>query len=120
MAFARCSGIDDANTVEKLARILHRIPGETIFAHIKEEERIVACGLGVLDRGYLGCFDIVVDQAYRNRGYGRRIMEGLLAEGINKGAATAYLQVVVGNRPAEKLYDSLGFVESYRYWYRKK
>lgn len=119
-AFARCSGTGDANTVEKLARILRRIPGETIFAHCKEAGRIVACGLGVLDRGYLGCFDIAVDHAYRNRGYGRRIMEGLLKEGAARGAETAYLQVVAGNRPAERLYDSLGFIESYRYWYRKK
>lgn len=119
-AFTRCSGIDDADTVKKLARILGGIPGETVFAYVNEAERIVACGLGVLDRGYLGCFDIVVDAAYRKQGYGRRIMEGLLSAGQRRGAHTAYLQVVVGNRPAETLYDSLGFEETYRYWYRIK
>ena len=119
-SFARCSGIDDATTVEKLARILRSIPGETIFAYVKEKGRIVACGLGVLDQGYLGGFDIVVDPAYRKMGYGRRIMEGLLGTGAGRGAKTAYLQVVAGNRPAEKLYDSLGFSEIYRYWYRKE
>lgn len=119
-AFARCSAIDDADTMEKMGRVLRSIRGETIFAYIEEEERIIACGLGVLERGYLGCFNIVVDSARRKRGYGRRIMEGLLAEGIERGAQTAYLQVVAGNHPAERLYDSLGFRESYRYWYRKK
>ena len=116
-AFARCSGIDNG---DKLARILHNIPGETVFAYTEGEGRITACGLGVLDRGYLWCFDIVVDECYRGKGYGRRIMEGLLGEGARRGAGTAYLQVVAGNRPAENLYDSLGFAEIYRYWYRKE
>ena len=120
MSFARCSGIGEANTVETLTRILGLIQEETIFAYIKRQDRIAACGLGVLDRGYLGCFDIVVDTAYRGMGYGRRIMDGLLAQGAKRGAATAYLQVVMGNLPAEELYDSLGFQEMYRYWYRKK
>jgi len=119
-AYARCSRIDDADTVSKLARILGGIPGETIFAYIMDGDVTVACGLGVLDGGYLGCFDIVVDAAYRGRGHGRGIMEGLLAEGVRRGAHTAYLQVVAGNRPAESLYDGLGFKEKYRYWYRSK
>lgn len=119
-AYIRCAGIDNANTVEKLARILRSIPEETFFAYVRGGTGIAACGLGVLDNGYLGCFDIAVDAAHRRKGYGGRIMEGLLAAGKQKGAKTAYLQVVAGNRPAEKLYDSLGFQEIYRYWYRRK
>lgn len=118
--FARCSGIGDTDTVEKLNRILNHIAGETLFASVPSAEGIIACGLGVMGAGYLGCFDIVVDKAHRKMGHGRRIMEGLLAEGARQGAETAYLQVVVGNAPAEKLYESLGFREAYRYWYRMK
>jgi GNAT superfamily N-acetyltransferase len=118
--YARCSRIDHAETVQKRRKILSLIAEETIFAYIKMENAIVACGLGVIGGGYLGCFDIVVDAGHRKKGYGRRIMEGLLAEGAKRGAKNAYLQVVAGNTPAEMLYDSLGFTEVYRYWYRRR
>lgn len=35
------------------------------------------------------------------------------------GITTAYLSVVVGNSPAENLYDKLDLSEVCRYWYRK-
>lgn len=118
--YARCSRIGNTETVESLRKILSLIAEETIFAYIKIENTIAACGLGVIGGGYLGCFDIIVDAGHRKKGYGRRIMEGLLAVGAKRGAKNAYLQVVVGNTPAERLYESLGFMEAYRYWYRRR
>lgn len=117
---ARCSGAQDPKQIGYLRKILMRIEKDTVFAYAKHNGTIVACGLGVVDAKYIGLFEIVVAEAYRGQGYGRRIMEGLLAEGRKRGARTAYLQVVAGNTPAEKLYESLGFKEAYRYWYRKK
>ena len=41
-----------------------------------------------------------------------------LSEGMKKGAEKAYLQVVQGNTAAKNLYTSLGFTDSYTYWFR--
>ena len=79
-----------------------------------------ACGLGVLQDGCLGLFDIITDEGQRRRGYGRQLMQGLLAWGKQQGARSAYLQVMLNNPPALALYAGLGFREVYRYWYRVK
>ena len=87
-------------------------------ASITEGGQIVGCGLGVLQGGYLGLFDLVVDAAHRRRGYGAELMRGLLAWGKSQGARRAYLQVMCSNQPALHLHAGLGFAEVYRYWYR--
>ncbi len=79
----------------------------------------MAFGYGVIDQGYVGIFDIYVNESNRGKGYGKAVMHKLFAEAIKLGASKAYLQVVVGNKVAENLYEKLGFKEVYRYWYRK-
>lgn len=103
-----------------LRRILVNIVPRHCFAARTEAGRIVACGLGVLQSGYLGLYDIVTDPEYRQRGYGGQIVDGLLAWGQENGAKTAYLQVMLNNAPALRLYARLGFKEIYQYWYRSK
>ena len=77
-------------------------------------------GLGVVERGMLGLFDILVDVNSRRRGHGRRIVTSLMAWGREQGASTAYLQVAADNAAAIRLYHGLGFREvySYGYWLR--
>ena len=70
--------------------------------------------------GYIGLFDIVTDPAFRNRGYGRRVVKNLLAWGRQNDAEKAYLQVMLNNAPALHLYSKIGFTEAYQYWYRIK
>ena len=76
--------------------------------------------LGVLDAGWLGVFDVFVQPNYRGHGYGRTVVEALLGWGVSHGAERAYLQVQKDNSIALQLYQSLGFSEQYRYWYRVK
>lgn len=82
--------------------------------------RDVAVGLAVVDGGWIGLFDVAVDQAVRRAGLGRRLCSAMLAWGGEQGATTAYLQVFDGNTAAVAMYSGLGFTESYRYWYRSR
>ena len=90
------------------------------FVSITSNDRIVACGLGVLQSGYIGLFDIVTDRDFRNRGYGEQIVNSILDWGKQNQAHTSYLQVMLNNVPALHLYSKLGFIEQYQYWYRIK
>ncbi len=96
------------------------IPKDVICASIREEGRIVATGLGILDREYIGIYAINVEKNYRRRGFARQICETLLYAGKQAGAKKVYLQVVDDNQPAIALYESLGLTRAYRYWFRVK
>jgi ribosomal protein S18 acetylase RimI-like enzyme len=116
-AFARISGYTDARR-ELLASLLADIALETGYAGIDDGSRMVAVGLAVVDTGYVGLFEIATDPDHRRRGLASRLIMDLLAWSSGLGATTAYLQVEECNGPALAMYDRLGFVESYRYWYR--
>lgn len=103
-----------------LNHILRVIVPQTGYAMLTQNGKIVAVGLGVIDNGLLGIFDIVVAESQRGNGHGREIVESLLAWGKSNSAQTAYLQVMQNNTPALKLYEKLGFEEVYEYWYRSK
>lgn len=96
----------------------HAIVKDTICASIWDNGKIVATGLGILDRDYIGIYAIHVREDFRHMGYARQICTGLLKEGIRKGASRSYLQVVKGNAPALALYASLGYQYAYTYWFR--
>ena len=96
------------------------IPKETIVASIEIDGRMVASGLGIMDRGHVGLYAIYVDASCRHKGYGRAICSSILSEARKKGASKAYLQVVKGNTYAKTLYTSLGFQDLYPYWFRVK
>jgi ribosomal protein S18 acetylase RimI-like enzyme len=89
-------------------------------ATLYHEGQVVAVGLGVVDQGYIGLFDIVTAPELRRKGFGRRVVLALLNWGKENGATQAYLQVVPTNMPAINLYAGLGFREVYEYRYRTK
>jgi ribosomal protein S18 acetylase RimI-like enzyme len=90
------------------------------FAAVRIEGQIAACGLGVVQGGYIGLFDIVTDARRQRQGHGGRLVRNLLSWGRSQGAHTAYLQVMLNNTSALRLYAKLGFWEAYQYWYRVK
>lgn len=101
---------------QMLAAIVHPL----CCAALRLDGQAVALGLGVLERGWIGLFDIVTDAAFRSQGWGRQLTLKLLHWGKQRGAAHAYLQVHPANDPALHLYDTLGFREVYQYWYRER
>ncbi|HEX5724297.1 MAG TPA: GNAT family N-acetyltransferase [Longimicrobiaceae bacterium] len=78
----------------------------------------VACGLGVLEGDLFGLFDLVTAPEWRHRGFGTRLVCGMLAWARARGARSAYLQVTEANLTARRLYEKLGFTHLYDYWYR--
>lgn len=62
---------------------------ETVCASITKNGQIIATGLGILDRDYIGIYAIHVREDYRRRGYARQICTGLLNEGKKRGASHA-------------------------------
>jgi len=100
-------------------RMLDAIVPQAGFAmSLDDSGEPAAFGLGVIERGHIGLFDIVSDPARRRAGHGHRLVEGLLSWGHANGAARAYLHVVADNARAIALYDKLGFREAYRHHYR--
>lgn len=117
--FISSSNIEDETKKETLRSMLNNITSKTIFAIHKFNGKAVAFGYGVVDSGYVGLFDILVNQKFRGNGYSKSVVNAILSEAKQLGAKKAYLQVVKGNTPAENLYKKFGFKESYSYWYRK-
>ena len=121
--------IDALFTIKEDARVIHMkivpsmyaaIPKDVLCASVRDGRRIIATGLGILDRDYIGVYAINVDRKYRRQGIARKICELLLEEGRAAGAANAYLQVVSQNAAAKNLYTDLGFKVEYEYWFRVK
>ena len=94
------------------------IPKDTICVCICRNDSIIATGLGILDRDYVGVYAIHVQEAFRRQGLARQICTSILAEGKKAGATHAYLQVTAENERARRLYASLGFSYFYTYYFR--
>lgn len=103
---------------ETLMKIVSRIRPKTAFATLALDDKPVAWGLGVVERGYVGLYDIVVSPDLRGIGLGRRVVTSLMAWGCRQGAHTVYLQVREENEVARSLYGALGFKTAYRYTHR--
>ena len=58
--------------------------------------------------------NLAVATEWRSRGIGRALMTALIAQLHSRGITALFLEVRVGNTPAQNLYRSLGFVEAGR------
>ncbi len=77
----------------------------------------VAASLGVIERGWMGLYGIVVDPSMRKRGIGTELVRRMLGYAAAFNVTQAYLQVFSSNTPAIRLYGRLGFEEIYQYRY---
>lgn len=75
------------------------------------EERGKVVGYAALwfaaDEAELG--DLAVRPELRGRGFGRRLLDGALAEAARRGARQVYLEVRESNVAARRLYERAGF-----------
>ncbi|MGC9366579.1 MAG: GNAT family N-acetyltransferase [bacterium] len=110
-------------STEKLAAVarMHRlISFPKIYAYKLVKEEVIACGLGVGERDYLGIFGVAVKPEFQGNGWGWKIMNSLLSWGKSNSCKYSYLQVFANNHPALRLYQKLNYHEQYKYWYRCK
>lgn len=117
--FLTMNGTADAQR-QAAVTMLQNIHYPIAAASIVENGKMVACGLGVMERGHVGLYDIYVDASCRRRGLGGDICTAIMNAGKAQGCDTAYLQVLSDNLGARKLYDILGYQETYAYWFRTK
>lgn len=113
-AFASMNNLNPTH-VPIAKQMLQQNPLTCCFAWVDD----AAVGLGVFSGGYVALFDIVVHSQARGQGLGRTLVTNIMRWGQQKGAHTAYLQVVGTNAVALHLYNSLGYQEHHRYWYRR-
>ncbi len=114
--YAQMTGVD-ATTQQLHALLLKGIRSECCFGAVTEGDRVVACGLAVLEEELVGFFDVVTDSAHRKQGHGRTLISALADWGRRSGAQGAYLQMVADNRAASSLYASMGFGRLHSYEY---
>lgn len=115
-AYAELTGEPDAaRPMHDL--ILRGIAGDSLHALIEDDERPLACALGVVEDDLLGLFDLATAATERRRGHASALLTALHARGAGLGARRAYLQVVADNAAAAALYDAFGYGELYRYIY---
>ena len=88
-----------------------------VTASVTLDGRVLANGIAACADDWVGFRAIEVDRAARGRHLGLAVMEALLEWGAERGATTAYLQVLGDNTRAFALYDGLGFTEHHRYRY---
>ncbi|GAA1751557.1 GNAT family N-acetyltransferase [Aeromicrobium alkaliterrae] len=66
---------------------------------------------------WAGLSALWVPEVQRRRGLARRLVTTCLGWAVEQGADKAYLQVEVGNDPAERLYRAFGFLDHHEYRY---
>jgi GNAT superfamily N-acetyltransferase len=103
-----------------MRRIMSRIVPTSAFAVLYVDQAPAAVGLAVAERGYVGLFNITTHPNMRNRGLGEQIVLHLLDWGKTQGATQSYLEVMIDNPSALRLYEKLGYHEIYQYWFRVK
>ncbi len=96
------------------------IRGETVYVIACDGEKPVGMGMGVIEGGYVGLFDLRVHRDYRRKGIAKKICARILAEGKNMGATKAHIQAEKSNYAASELFIGIGFKKIYEYWYRTK
>ena len=81
--------------------------------------RLAGRATGVAGYGddWVGFRGIEVSPEHRRQGLGLAVMAALLEWGAERGATTAYLQVIGDNTAALALYERLGFVTHHAYRY---
>ena len=82
-----------------------------VFGYLVEGGRNAGFALfGFPEDGVIELDKLYIEPGFRGKGYGRRVLEGILEHGRSLGCVKATLVVNSSNAPAISLYERLGFV----------
>jgi ribosomal protein S18 acetylase RimI-like enzyme len=98
--------------------ILGRIGPRVGYALVRQEGRVVGMGLAVMERGFVGIYNMTTHPDFRRQGLASAALYALAAWGKANEATHMYLQVMENNAPAKALYGKVGFETLYHYHYR--
>ncbi|WP_178020018.1 GNAT family N-acetyltransferase [uncultured Paenibacillus sp.] len=118
--FLRMEGFPDERRAGYLA-IFTAMPGPKAFAVIDEAGEPMGVATVVIEKGWAGISNVIVDPRHRRKGVAGRLLHALSSWAAENGAEGMYLQVLAGNAPALDLYGKLGFqaISAYHYRVRK-
>jgi ribosomal protein S18 acetylase RimI-like enzyme len=103
--------------------ILDRILTTTkasLFGRLEREGRILSLALGCVVDDALSFVQVATAPEARGQGLAERVLRALCDAAGEYGAHFGLLSVEADNASACRLYDRLGFIERYRYWYREQ
>lgn len=118
----QCIAMGSVSVADKpgLSELIDLVEGEVGLFLTEDGHGIpLAAAMAVQYGDFVGLFEVVSNPEMRQLGLGRRMVRTALLWGLKNGARHAWLQVVSNNHAANKLYESEGFSEVYRYAYRQ-
>lgn len=99
--------------------VISSIKPEAGLFILEEDDVPVASAICVHEGSLAGLFEVATAKDCRGKGFGRRMLLSALKWAHSRGATEAWLQVHDDNDVAINLYHSLGFVDIYKYHYRR-
>ena len=94
------------------------VPYQAWVLRRREDPTVLACGQMATEADLVGLYDVFTAPEARGQGLARLLCGQMLAQAVQAGARTAYLQVEADNVPARAIYRRLGFADAYAYHYR--
>ena len=110
----------EVTRTQAYGRMLTAFGDRALGASVRDCDRIVGVGYGVLADGWLGIFGMGTSTAHRRQGVASSILAALRTEARARGVDRAYLQVETDNTAAIRLYERSGFAPSHGYHYRSE
>jgi len=90
------------------------------FAAVRDGDRLLAIGRGVVDDGWLGVSAVHVAGEARRRGLATAVVTALVGWARTVGAGRSYLQVSAANTAGVGLWNALGYHWHHDYHYRRE
>lgn len=107
-----------AQDAELQRDIMGRIPVAALYALACVDGEPAAVGWAAVERGWVGVYGMTTRLEFRRQGAARATLHALATHAAIAGASDVYLQVMVGNDAARRLYEGAGLRPMYSHHYR--